>query len=106
MLARLSERTPRTAQSLSDDLKVPLASLTGPLNSLCQRHIAQRDAAGYLQLTPGGNLMRDRMLLARRKGLEELMARWEPDKHPEVLAFVNRMADSLMRDLPAPRSRA
>jgi hypothetical protein len=50
--------------------------------------------------------MRDRMLLARRKGLEELMARWEPDKHPEVLAFVNRMADSLMRDLPAPRSRA
>ncbi len=103
MLARLSERTPRTAQSLSDDLKVPVASLTGPLNSLCQRHIAQRDAAGYLQLTPGGNLMRDRMLLARRKGVEELIARWEPDKHPEVLALVNRMADSLMRDLPAPR---
>ena len=74
-----SERTPRTAQSLSDDLQVPLASLTGPLNSLCERHIAQRDAAGNLQLTPGGNLMRDRMLLARRKGVEELIARWEPD---------------------------
>jgi EmrB/QacA subfamily drug resistance transporter len=103
MLARLSERTPRTAQSLSDDLNVPLASLTSPLDSLCERHIAQRDTAGNLQLTPGGNLMRDRMLLARRKGVEELIARWEPDKHPEVLALVNRMADSLMRDLPAPR---
>ena len=33
MLARLSERTPRTAQSLSNDLKVPLASLASPLNA-------------------------------------------------------------------------
>ena len=47
--------------------------------------------------------MRDRLLLARREGVEELMARWEPDKHPEVLALLDRMADSLMRDPPAPR---
>ena len=103
MLARLSERAPLTAQSLSDDLKVPLATLSGPLNTLCERHIAQRDAAGNLQLTPKGNLMRDRLLSARRKGVADLIARWEPDKHPEVLALLDRMVDSLMRDLPAPR---
>jgi hypothetical protein len=103
MLARLSERAPRTAQSLSDDLKVSLASLSGPLNTLCERHIAHRDAAGNLQLTPKGNLMRDRLLSARRKGVADLIARWEPDKHPEVLALLDRMVDSLMRDLPAPR---
>ena len=103
MLARLSERAPRTAQSLSDDLKVSLASLRGPLNTLCERHIAHRDAAGNLQLTPKGNLMRDQLLSARRKGVADLIARWEPDKHPEVLALLDRMVDSLMRDLPAPR---
>ena len=103
MLARLSEHAPRTAQSLSDDLKVPLATLSGPLNTLCERHIAHRDTAGNLQLTPKGNLMRDRLLSARRKGVADLIARWEPDKHPEVLALLNRMVDSLMRDLPAPR---
>jgi EmrB/QacA subfamily drug resistance transporter len=103
MLARLSERAPRTAQSLSDDLRVPLASLSGPLNTLCERHIADRDAAGNLQLTAKGNLIRDRLVSARRTGVADLLARWEPDKHPEVLALLNRMVDSLMRDLPAPR---
>jgi hypothetical protein len=103
MLARLSERAPRTAQSLSDDLRVPLASLSGPLNTLCERHIADLDAAGNLQVTPKGNLIRDRLLSARRTGVADLLSRWEPDKHPEVLALLNRMVDSLMRDLPAPR---
>jgi hypothetical protein len=30
------------------------------------------------------------------------MARWEPDKHPDVLAMLNRMVDTLVRDLPEP----
>jgi hypothetical protein len=46
--------------------------------------------------------MRDRLLAARRKGLADLMARWEPDKHPEVLGMLDRMVDTLVRDLPVP----
>ncbi len=102
MLARVGERAPRTGQSLSDELKVPLASLEGPLNALCERGIAGKDATGTLRLTANGTLMRDRLLAARRKGLADLMARWEPDKHPDVLAMLNRMVDTLVRDLPAP----
>jgi hypothetical protein len=30
------------------------------------------------------------------------MARWEPDKHPDVLALLDRMVETLVRDLPAP----
>jgi hypothetical protein len=30
------------------------------------------------------------------------MARWEPEKHPDVLALLDRMVDTLVRDLPAP----
>jgi predicted MFS family arabinose efflux permease/DNA-binding MarR family transcriptional regulator len=102
MLARLGKSTPRTAQSLSDELKVRLASLEGPLNALCECGIAEKDATGNLRLTANGTLMRDRLLAARRKGLADLMARWEPDKHPDVLAMLNRMVDTLVRDLPAP----
>jgi DNA-binding MarR family transcriptional regulator len=102
MLARVGERAPRTAQSLSDELKVPLARLEGPLDSLCEQGIAEKDAIGDLRLTPKGASMRDRLLAARREGLADLMARWEPDKHPDVLALLNRMTDTLVRDLPAP----
>jgi DNA-binding MarR family transcriptional regulator len=102
MLARLGERAPRSAQSLSDDLKHPHATLAGPLKALCDRGIVAADAAGNLQLTAAGSAMRDRLLEARRKGLADLMARWEPDKHPDVLALLDRMVGTLVRDLPAP----
>jgi hypothetical protein len=102
MLARLGERAPRSAQSLSDDLKLPLARLEAPLDALCERGIAEKDAAGNLRLTASGMLLRDRLLAARRKGLADLMARWEPDRHPDVLALLDRMVDTLVRDLPAP----
>jgi hypothetical protein len=36
-LARLGERAQRSAQSLSDDLKVPRATLEAPLKALCGR---------------------------------------------------------------------
>jgi EmrB/QacA subfamily drug resistance transporter len=102
MLARLGERAPRSAQSLSDDLQLPRATLAGPLQALCDRGILAADAAGNLQLTAAGTAMRDRLLEARRKGLTDLMARWEPDKHPDVLALLDRMVGTLLRDLPAP----
>jgi EmrB/QacA subfamily drug resistance transporter len=102
MLARLGERAPRTAQSLSEDLKLSPATLAAPLKALCDRGIVEQDAAGNLRLTAAGTVMRDRVLAARRKGLADLMARWEPDRHPDVLALLNRMFDTLVRDLPAP----
>ncbi|HEY3641956.1 MAG TPA: MDR family MFS transporter [Xanthobacteraceae bacterium] len=102
MLARLGERAARSPQSLSDDLTVSPARLEVPLKALCDRGIAVKDAAGHLHLTAAGMAMRDRLLAARRQGLADLMARWEPDKHPDVLALLDRLADTLVRDLPAP----
>jgi EmrB/QacA subfamily drug resistance transporter len=102
MLARLGERAPQSVQSLSDDLGLPLASLEAPLEALCGRGIVTEDAAGKVQLTALGLAMRERALAARRKGLSDMMARWEPDKHPDVLALLDRMTAMLVRDLPAP----
>jgi hypothetical protein len=48
--------------------------------------------------------MRDRIVAARRKGLADMLARWRPQEHPDVLALIERMAQALTRDLPAPEA--
>jgi hypothetical protein len=57
-----------------------------------------------LALTPLGMTMRERVMSARRQGLDELLKRWEPEKHPDVVALLNRLVETLVRDLPAPEA--
>jgi len=102
MLARLGERAPLTQASLSAGLGVPLQDLEAPLQELCNRKIVKKSELGELRLTALGLEMRNRLTEARRKGLTDLLARWEPDKHPDVLALLTRLAESLARDLPVP----
>jgi hypothetical protein len=104
MLARLGEREPITLQLLSAELKVPELALTHLLSALCDRGIAEKRATGELVLTGAGMAMRDRVLAARRSGLADLLARWQPEQHPEVLALIDRLAKALTSDLPAPQA--
>jgi EmrB/QacA subfamily drug resistance transporter len=104
LLARLGEREPMTAHSLSAELHIPLGQLEQPLNALCDRNIVAKGASGDLQLTALGLQMRERVLAARRQGLDELLRRWEPEKHPEVVALVKRLVETLVRDLPVPEA--
>jgi hypothetical protein len=104
MLARLGEREPLTLASLSAELSIPEKALAPPLEALCARGIAEQDASGELRLTPAGLAMRDRVVAARRKGLADMLARWQPEQHPDVLALIERMAQALTRDLPAPKA--
>src|SRR5581483_4168308 len=71
MLARLGEREPQTAAALSAELGIPWAELEGPLDALCVRGIAEKNAAGELRLMPAGREMRARLLAARCKGIED-----------------------------------
>jgi EmrB/QacA subfamily drug resistance transporter len=104
MLARLGEREPMTLDALSKELDVPAQALQGPLDALCDRGIATKAATGFLQLTSTGVAMRDRALDARRKGLADMLKRWHPEQHPDVLALIDRMAQALASDLPAPEA--
>jgi EmrB/QacA subfamily drug resistance transporter len=104
MLARLGERAPMTLASLSAELKIPQSQLASPLHALCARGIAEKNANGELELTSTGVAMRDRIVAARRKGLADMLARWRPEEHPDVLALIERMAQALTRDLPAPKA--
>jgi EmrB/QacA subfamily drug resistance transporter len=104
MLARLGERAPITATSLATELALPARDLDPPLHALCERSVATRSASGELALTAAGLAMRDQVLAARRNGLADLLARWHPEQHPDVLALIDRLAQALMRDLPAPQA--
>jgi len=104
MLARLGEREPMTLASLSAELQIPEQQLALPLHALCERGIAEKNADGKLELTPAGAAMRDRIVAARRKGLADMLARWRPEEHPDVLALIERMAQALTSDLPAPEA--
>ena len=44
------------------------------------------------------------VLAARRKGLADMLERWKPEQHPDVLALIDRMAQALTSDLPAPEA--
>ncbi|HYY36913.1 MAG TPA: MFS transporter [Xanthobacteraceae bacterium] len=104
MLARLGERAPITLASLSAELNIPQGQLAPPLDALCTRGIAEKTADGELQLTSVGAAMRDRIVAARRKNLADMLTRWRPEEHPDVLALIERMAQALTSDLPAPRA--
>ncbi len=104
LLARLGEREPMTLALLSAELKIPEQQLALPLHALCERGIAEKKANGKLELTPAGAAMRDRIVAARRKGLADMLARWRPEEHPDVLALIERMAQALTSDLPAPKA--
>src|SRR5262245_38427268 len=104
MLARLGERAPITLASLSVELNIPQGQLAPPLDALCTRGIAEKTAGGELQLTAIGAAMRDRIVAARRKNLADMLARWRPEEHPDVLALIEEMAQALASDLPAPKA--
>ena len=104
MLARLGEREPMTLASLSAELRFRNSAASLRCDALCERGIAEQRADGPLQLTPAGIAMRDRVVAARRKGLADMLARWKPEQHPDVLALIERMAQALTSDLPTPKA--
>ena len=104
MLARLGERERVTLSSLSAELKVPETALAQPLNALCARGLAEQRPSSELILTDAGAAMRERMLAARRRNLADLLARWQPEQHPDVLTLIDRLARALSTDLPAPQA--
>ena len=92
------------APPLSAELKIPLPALTEPINALRGRGIVRESEGGDLVLTASGAAMRDRVVAARRQGLADMLARWQPEQHPEVLALIERYSQALTQDLPTPKA--
>src|SRR5215813_8559076 len=106
LLARLGERPPVAPVRLSAELKVKSDEIAGPIDRLCTLGYVAKSATGDLALTAAGRAAHDRLVAARRDRLNELLERWEPEKHAEVQALLQRLAAALVEQLPRPPQRA
>ena len=90
----------QAAEQLSAVLKIPEKDLAKPLIDLRARRLIGQTPDGVIRITADGQALRERMITARSARIEELLARWEPEKHPEVKAQFQRLAENLSRELP------
>jgi DNA-binding MarR family transcriptional regulator len=51
-----------------------------------------------LRLTSAGRAALDRLTAARRDGLVELLAGWDPEHHPELAQRLQELAHDLLAD--------
>jgi len=51
-----------------------------------------------LVLTPAGHDAIERLTVARRQSMTELLEGWDPETHPEVVAMVRDLAKALLAD--------
>src|SRR5262249_29854548 len=104
--ARRGGRPPVAPARLSAELKVKSDEIAGPIDRLCTLGYVAKSATGDLALTAAGRAAHDRLVAARRDRLNELLERWEPEKHAEVQALLQRLAAALVEQLPPPPQRA
>ena len=93
-------------------LRVNTPDTVAELRRLPQVDAARFDAMleevrrhGYVddgELTDAGRTVRDRLVAARTDMLREVIADWEPDRHPELDPLLRRLAEELA---PPPRER-
>jgi DNA-binding MarR family transcriptional regulator len=102
LLARLGERLPVPAHRLNMELKIKRAEIAAVLDRLCVLGYAEKGATGAIALTVNGRAAHGRLIKARRERLNEMLARWEPEKHAEVQALLQRLAAVLVEQLPRP----
>ncbi|PZS11672.1 MAG: hypothetical protein DLM64_06350, partial [Solirubrobacterales bacterium] len=53
---------------------------------------------GRLVLTAAGAAARDRLIVARRAGLAELLDGFSPERHPELTSRLHELAHELLAD--------
>ena len=67
---------------------------------LHRRGLLTDDGEAATGLTPDGAAAVDALADARRDALCELATEWEPDSHPELIEFIERLSDDLVGEAP------
>jgi EmrB/QacA subfamily drug resistance transporter len=102
VLGRIKEREPVATDALAAELGIGLDQLDPPLDGLRSRALVRSDDGGPLELTPAGEDAFERLIHARRTELTGLLDGWEPERHEELRALVDRLARALVVDMPTP----
>lgn len=102
MLYRLGRRNDLSLEDLGREFGVPLSELEKPAADLLRNRLIEDTPDGILHLTHDGMAAQDRVIEARQGRVDELLKRWEPDKHPEVKAVFSRLREVVSKELPVP----
>jgi DNA-binding MarR family transcriptional regulator len=102
VLARVAEREPITERRLAEQLSVEPAVLDPPLRVLEARAFVHADGGGAVELTQSGRDALARLVAAYRERLEALLEGWSPEQHAEIRRMVDRLAQALVAEMPAP----
>ncbi len=97
LLLRFAERPSCTLPQLAERLGVEPERLRAAAQQLAERGFV-RDGGDALALTPSGREALDALVAARRDGLVEVCAGWEPERHPELSERLRELAHALLAD--------
>jgi DNA-binding MarR family transcriptional regulator len=100
LFSRLAARTPTASSDLAAALGVPLARIAPLVADLAAAGLADNDAQ-ILRLTPMGQACYDQLAAARREGLREYLAGYDPDEHPELRRVLDELAKDVVGAIPA-----
>ncbi len=103
LLARLGDLAPAPTERLFTSLPVERDSLHALLDELREAGRATGGNGDPVRLTALGQADHDRLVAARREGLAERLAGYDPAEHEELRRLLDELARDLVRAIPAPR---
>ena len=102
LLARIGESFGRATQAdLEGRLEIGEAQCADLLDRLVAAGMATRTPAGLYELSGEGRAGYTRLLKRREQDLEEMLADWDRNEHPDVRAMMKELAASFASTPPA-----
>ena len=101
LLYRLADRPDCTIAEVGARLNVDPERLRSGVDALISAGMVgqvEAPAGSRLVLTPVGHDAIERLTVARRESLTELLEGWDPEDHPEVVEMIRNLAHALLAD--------
>jgi EmrB/QacA subfamily drug resistance transporter len=98
-LVRIDEHGFERAGELAREQQVPDERIAAVVGELGERGLVSAEN-GEFAITPAGHAQTDQVVAARRELLAETIARYDPERRPEVEALLRRLARELVGERP------
>jgi EmrB/QacA subfamily drug resistance transporter len=95
VLARLAKHGDAAGVELAREAGVSVEHGRPHVDRLVDRGMVRRHDE-MLVLTPAGSAAAERLLAARREGLERLLADWSPEQHADLAQMLDRLSHALL----------
>ncbi len=101
LLYRLADREATSTEEVSARLKVDHEVLREAAEALMDAgmvEVVMKDGSQTVAITPIGEEAIEKLTIARRQSLTEVLEGWDPEDHPEVVEMIRHLAHALLAD--------